>query len=373
MVLLVGLALRVWTGKNRSRLEHGCGGSMKTPGKAGKAGGQGPVDGAGVHDPKVKRLIRLYDRLHSGQQVFLPKLAEEFGVTLRSIQRDMRALTEHSAFVERVRVEGKMAYQLAASAERLAVTFSIEDVVVTMLSLGMMGRFEGTGLEGYLGDVAGKVKDRLSKVASQRATAMDRKVFAHQPFQRNYLGSDEWVDEALSGLLYQKRLKLCYQGLGGVCKEHLVEPLTLLAYKSGLYLIGHSSRAPQGSRPAVFALERVTSCERTGEVFEYPEDWNPREFLPALGGLIPGEPTELELRFDGELKVYVQHIRWPEGTAMSEDEQGRLVLKTRATPNEELANWIIGFGPKVKVLAPAELREQVRAFFEASLEACKEE
>jgi predicted DNA-binding transcriptional regulator YafY len=325
-----------------------------------------------AHDPKVKRLIRLYDRLNCGQQVFLPQLAEEFGVTLRSIQRDMKALTEHSAFVERVRVGGKMAYQLAASAQRLAVTFSIEDVVVTMLSLSMMGRFEGTGLEGYLGDVAGKVKDRLSKVASQRATALDRKIFAHQPFQRDYLGSGDWVDEALSGLLYQKRLKLCYQGLGGACKEHVVEPLTLLAYKSGLYLIGRSSRAPEGGRPAVFALERVVSCDRTDEAFEYPEEWSPKDFLPPLGGLIPGEPAEVELEFDGELKVYLEHIRWPEGTVITVEEGGRLRLKTLATPNEELANWIIGFGPKAKVVAPAELREQVRSFFEASLKVYQE-
>jgi len=319
------------------------------------------------YDKKVKRLIRLYDRFYSGQRIYPPDLAEEFGVSLRSLQRDLAELQELHLPIKTVEIEERQNYVLMETARKFPVTFGLPDLIVVILALRMMEQYEGTGLTGYLSDLATKIGDRLNQVASDRAIDLRRKLFAQQPFPRNYTSKEDAVDDILTALVYQKKLKLKYQPLSAKAKTHVVCPYCLLSYKSGLYLLARIDPPHQGARPTVFALERILDCERVDETFDLPDDWDPGAFLPELGGLLPGSSETVEIEFDPSLRVYLKNLRWPGGCRLAKTETGRLSLKGLVNVNEEFIHWLIGFGASAKVVNPQSLVERVKQHLSQSL------
>ncbi len=319
------------------------------------------------YDKKVKRLIRLYDRFYSGQRVYPPDLAEEFGVSLRSLQRDLAELQELYLPIRTVEIENRQNYVLMETARRFPVTFSLADLIVVILSLRMMEQYEGTGLTGYLSDLATKISDRLSQAASDRAINLKRKLFSLQPFPRNFSSKEDSVDDILTALVQEKKLKIKYQPLSGKAKTHTVCPYCLLTYKSGLYLLAQIDPSPTRPRPTVFALERILKCSRLEDSFTLADDWDPAEFLPELGGLFPGTSEKVEIEFDASLRVYLKNMRWPGGCRLTKARTGKLSLKGIVNINEEFVHWIIGFGPSAMVISPPSLKDRIKKHLSETL------
>lgn len=321
-----------------------------------------------AYDKKVKRLIRLYDRLHAGQRVYPPDAAEEFGVSVRSLQRDLAVLQEMYVQLRTVEVEGKRCYVMLEEARKFPIMFEMADLIVAVLSLRMMQQYEGTGLGNYLSDLAGKISDRLGRTMADRAVRVHRKFYARQPFRRNYAAQEDEVDDILTALVYEKKLKIRYQPANAERKWHEISPLCLFAYKSGLYLAAYTDRHPEPAEPTVFALERVLGTRRLSSQFEYPEDWNPERFLARFAGLVPGEDEDVEIAFDPALRVYLESLSWPAGGKLFE-EGDRLVLRARVNTSQEFLHWVIGFGSRARVHAPATLVRRIKDHLRGTLAA----
>ena len=323
------------------------------------------------YDKKVKRIIRLYDRLYTGHRIYPPDMAEEFGVSLRSIQRDLADMQEMHLPISTVEIDKHQHYMLMEDARKFPACFGLAELIVVILALRMMQQYEGTGLVGYLADLAEKISDRLNQTASERAIDLKRKLYAHQMFPRNYTAKEEAVDDILTALIQEKKLKLRYQPLSSKAKTHVIHPYCLLSYKSGLYLLALIDPPPEGSRLTVFALERVLSCERLDASFELPADWKPEDFLPELGGLMPGKPEKVKIEFSPDLRVYLENLRLAEGGRLSESSNKRMLLKATMNVNEEFIHWIIGFGASAKVLSPPSLVERIKKHLTATLAVYK--
>lgn len=319
------------------------------------------------YDKKVKRLIRLYDRFYSGQRIYPPDLAEEFGVSLRSLQRDLAELQELHLPIKTVEIADRQNYVLMESARKFPVTFGLADLIVVILALRMMEQYEGTGLTGYLSDLAAKISDRLNQTSSDRSIDLRRKLFAQQPFPRNYASKEDAVNDILTALVHEKKLKIKYQPLSAKAKTHTVCPYCLLSYKSGLYLLAQIDPPPAAPRPTVFALERILDCRRVDEPFEFPDDWEPSTFLSELGGLLPGSAETVEIEFDPSLQIYLKNFRWPGGYSLTKTENGRLLLKCLVNINEEFVHWLLGFGASAKVVNPPFLVERIKRHLSDSL------
>ena len=320
------------------------------------------------YDKKVKRLIRLYDRLHSGQTLFLPDLSKEFKVSLRSLQRDMAELQELYVPVQAVQKDERHGYALPAEARRFPVNFGLSDVVIVKFALSLMQQYEGTGLAGYLRDLAGKVGDRLNQTISERIEGLEGKFHSHHAFRRNFKGKENQFDAALTALIYQKKLRVRYHAVGGEGRSYTIHPYTLLSYKSGLYLIARVDHAPAGARPSVFALERMERCRALDERFDMPRGWNPKTFLPELGGLLPGREEDVEIDFDASLETYLKHLSWPRQAKFTKTGEGKLRLAARLTLSDELVGWLVGFRAMAVVVSPADFRQRLRNFLSGALE-----
>lgn len=319
------------------------------------------------HEKKVVRLLRLYDRLMSGRRVYLPEVAEEFQVDLRSLQRDMADMIAMHLPIVFDNSSGRREYLLLDESRRFPVTFGISDAVVVKMALQMMQQYEGTGLVGYIQALAKRVGDRLNQTLAERARNLDQKLYSHQPFRRNYRRHSDQFEEILAALLYQDKLKIRYHAIGGKPQWRTVCPYTLMSYKTGLYLIARIDSAAENAKPTTFALERILSAQRQKEKFEPPEDWSPKNHFSGFGGLLPGKEEDVEIQFDPSLEAYLKHLLWPPKTRFRQTNKSTLVFHSRLNVSDEFVTWIVGFGPLAKVVKPASLVARVREHLSAAL------
>jgi predicted DNA-binding transcriptional regulator YafY len=159
-------------------------------------------------------------------------------------------------------------------------------------------------------------------------------------------------------LLFQQSVTLCYRPAGrGEPTQYHVDPYTLLFQKGGIYLLGFA-RERQALR--TFAVERIASVEPINERFEIPEGFNPGQTFEQAFGIVAEPPMEVTIRFSAAIAHAVKDRVWHASQRISEHADGSLLLHFRAGGKMEILSWLLSYGAHAELLAPEELREELR-------------
>ena len=291
----------------------------------------------------------------------LEAAAEELGVSVRSVERYVRAcadfLTDKAGRprIEIVRHGGRRLVRLVPRA--LARESTVFQVAALLLARALMRLVGGTVLEQLLDDACERLESVARPEDRPKLAGLEHKFYAIPFVEKQYRHLDDTIDRILRGLVGQLRLRIDYGGTRGEGRVHAFDPYTLAVYRGGLYLIGRSDRH---EKIIYLAVERILSVELTKERFEYPARYSPSRHHRGVFGIIGGEETRVELLLmDRETAALLRARRLNLGERFHARKDGTTLLTMRARGIDELANWVLGFGPHVQVLRPAALRERV--------------
>jgi predicted DNA-binding transcriptional regulator YafY len=73
------------------------------------------------------------------------------------------------------------------------------------------------------------------------------------------------------------------------------------------------------------------------------------------------------LRFDAEIKPYLQRKKWHQSQRERELKDGRLELRFRVNGLEGISRWIYRWLPHVEVVSPKRLRANIKLELEQAL------
>src|SRR4029077_14520101 len=118
---------------------------------------------------------------------------------------------------------------------------------------------------------------------------LDRKVFDVNEARHLYEGRIEDVNDIITALLREERLRVTHEGVSGGRKTFVLEPYTLLVYKKCLYLAGRRHHHWEIRTLALHGFREVEW--RRGDGFEYPADFRPDQITAGAFGLIRGAAT----------------------------------------------------------------------------------
>jgi proteasome accessory factor B len=216
----------------------------------------------------------------------------------------------------------------------------------------------GTGFKEDLDDVFAKLEATLRRKDFGAVRNLDRKVFDVNEARHLYEGRLEDVNDIMTALLREERLRVAQEGVSGDRKTFVLEPYTLLVYKKGLYLAGRSQG--HGGEIRTFALDGFREVEwLRGDKFEYPADFRPEQMTEGAFGLIRGkEVTRVRIWFDEKVARYVQRRMWHPTQRFRKVAGGvELTMEVRGTT--EIVSWVLGFGATARVVEPEGLRSAV--------------
>ena len=308
----------------------------------------------------ARRLAEVRGLLNSGEGASVYDIAERFAVSVRTAIRYIRALqVAGEPLYEEVEGRRKV-WRLMASARHQTVTLTTAQMVALFLSRRVFDFLAGTGFKEDLDDLFGKLEAQLRRKDFAAARNLDRKVFDVNEARHIYDGRIEDVNDIVTALLREERLRVTHESVSGGKKTFVLEPYTLMVYKKGLYLVGRSQGHAGELR--TFALDAFREVEwLRGDKFDYPADYRPEQITEGAFGLIRGsEVTRVRLLFDPKVARYVERVMWHPTQRFKRTAAGlEMTMEVRGTT--EVVGWVLGFGNAARVMQPAALREAVAA------------
>lgn len=303
---------------------------------------------------RVHDIIRLIEARHG---ISIEELAEEAGVTRRTVHRDLAAIHEAGYPLVSEWLNGRKIYRFLTRFKDVPpVNFTLQELLSLYFFRSQLDFLKGTPFQEDMEAIFRKINSALPPRYAAHLERIARVSLPVLQGVRDYSRLSEPLKKLREALLYQYRITLKYKAKGKTRGEsYLVDPYTLVFYKGGLYLLGYAHK-----RKAVrtFAAERIVGVETSRERFELPEQFRPEEQFRTAFGIVEEEPMEVRVRFSPAVAQTIRERNWHPSQTVKDEADGSVVLSVTAGGRMEILSWILSYGAHAEVLEPQELREE---------------
>src|ERR1700689_2259699 len=256
--------------------------------------GRKPTYGAAI------RLARIAAGLFSRPYGWSFKsIAESLDISERTLARYVAVLRSElldwrgGPLVEVVSAGGERKLRLVSSMK--AAEASSYQVALLYFSMTVLKFLEGTVLKEGVEGLWEKVYRNLSLTQQTRLSDLERKFYAVPYAPKDYTDFTEQLDVILRALPDQSRLTVDYASPTSEAHEQDFDPYSLIAYRGGLYLLGHSHRS---NAIIYLAVERIRTVEFIREPdgtpmrFIFPRGFDPAAHTEGTSGISMGPKTK---------------------------------------------------------------------------------
>jgi predicted DNA-binding transcriptional regulator YafY len=293
---------------------------------------------------RASRLLSLLLLLQTRGQLTAADLAERLEVSVRTVHRDVEALTAAGVPVEAVR--GPAGGYRLAGGYRTRLTGLTGDEAEALFAAGIPGPAAELGLGGELAAARLKVLAALPSELQERATRAQR--LFHLDTRGWFRASDRVPHlPVLAAAVWQgRRLRLRYREGAGVARR-TVDPLGLVLKGGAWYLV---ARRSAGMR--VYRVSRVASARLLEDGFERPSGFELASFWDGWSRAFEqNRPrVEVSVRVSDGVRRFL-----PGDPRIEVDGSVTVAFESLGEAYREL----LRFGSDAEVLAPADLRERV--------------
>lgn len=279
---------------------------------------------------KSARLLSIYARLLNGRVLKKALLAQEFGVTARSIQRDLESLR---SFLSNEMLPQDVVYDRAAGGYRLTharpVGLSNSEILAAckiLLESRSMRRDEMLPILDKLVDCC--VPEENKRAVQQMIG--NEKLHYIEPHHGQPVLRGLWE----LGQAVQQRhvLEMDYQRLKGAeTVRRTVEPVGILFSEYYFYLAAYlrgvdrkqSFENPEDPYPTIYRIDRIRAFRATGEHFTpaYAKCFQEGEFRRRVQFMYGGKLQKIRFRYAGP-SIEAVLDRLPTAEILSQDDSG---------------------------------------------------
>jgi len=311
--------------------------------------------------PRSREVVRQWQVLRSlaasRQGLTVDALAAEYGVTTRTLRRDLAALERAGfpLFQEpgadrlrwRVEVRGLAGLDAGFSLIELCALYFSRATLESLAGAPFheelsrtFARFEhglAPGMRAFL--------DRLPHVVGAKQTGGKRALSRHR----------ERMTQLLEASVQCRKVRMRYYSLtSGRAKNYDVDPLRVVYAEGGLYLIAH---VPEYGEARTFAIERIESLAVMEERFITSK--SPSTAFAHSLGAFSGTPERVEVVVDPRLAAYVTEREWHSSQQVRQLPDGSVRVELHVSIDWALRRWILGFGSRIRVIAPSSLADDI--------------
>ncbi|WP_147564999.1 helix-turn-helix transcriptional regulator [Clostridium tyrobutyricum] len=246
------------------------------------------------------RLLSIYERLNKGEIIEKAQLAEYFGVTQKTIQRDIDDLRAYIAEVHFAESEVAIKYDKVKKGYYL-VRFEREwltnEEVISLCKILLESR---AFCKEELNSLISKLLTQVVPNYRKKIEDMIRNEQHHYvPLQHGkHLFSILWE---LSQLITNSELtRFTYTRQDGVTNVRLVKPVAIMFSEYYFYLIAYMADGNKDF-PTVFRIDRITDLKGTKQHFNVPykDKFNEGEFRKRVQFMYSGELQRVTFEFSG--------------------------------------------------------------------------
>lgn len=298
---------------------------------------------------RTDRLLAMLLEFQARRELRAEDLARRFEVSVRTVYRDVAALTEGGVPIAALPGTG---YRLLDGYFLPPLTFTEDEAAA--LALG--GGFVRDRVDPELRLAAEEALRKLEGVLSAERRAAVARRGKEMRFPWYEREAEEGMLAGLRSAIGERRVvRVWYHALWRPeAEERDVEPVSLVHLGRGWHVAAYC-RLRQA--PRLFRVGRIDEFEPLGERFALGE----RHAFGSEAGLT-GVFPEARVRFEPSVVRWVREQQPYPFLREEKDEAGDGQVFVYALRNEEeLLTWLLGWGAKAEVLGPASLRARLVA------------
>lgn len=293
------------------------------------------------------RLLNIYERLNKGEVVCKEELARNFGVSLKTIQRDIDDLRAYLTEAHFTEIEATIKYDKAKNGYylvRLEREWFINEEVLALAKILLESRaFRKDELSELMKKLLMQTSDKDRKTVED---IIHGEYMSYIPPRHNKrLLSLVWNLSAI--VKSHKIITFSYTRQDGKKSVKKVKPVAIMFSEFYFYLIAYMAEADKDF-PIVFRIDRMEDIKETGEIFSVPykDKFNDGEFRKRVQFMYTGELKTVTFEYSGVLEAILDRI--PTCKILKE-EKGVYTIRAEAY-GDGIDMWLRSQGDKVKIL-----------------------
>jgi len=297
---------------------------------------------------RLHRLLSITMMLINRRRVTAPQLSEHFGVSIRTIYRDIEAI--ESAGIPVISYQGHEGGFCIMDNYRLSrQLLTFEDMLSILSTLkGVNGSLQNRELN----DVIEKIE---CLIPEEREEEFERRIeqvaFDMVPWSNNKKWNDNFhlINRAVTE---QKLISFNYTSYQSATGRRAVEPMTLLFKVNCWYLFGYCLMR---NDYRLFKLSRMREISILDERFiRRNGSW--RDSIATGDSSVNRPQIRLELLFKARARIKVEEYFEPEQMTILENGDFSVIV---TMPDDEwVHSWLLSYGDEVEVLSPEHIRNR---------------
>lgn len=295
---------------------------------------------------KGQRLLGIYHRLSRGELISKEVLAREYGVTEKSIQRDIDDIRSYLAG-DRDEGAADICYDRQAKGYRLVEEESRCLTRKEILAMAKILLESRAFAKEELHTILGKLIEACPREGRKVVEDMIRnETFCYVPPRHG----KKLLDALWNISLFIKNreiIRFSYKRQDGAEKEHTAKPVALLFSEFYFYLVAYKEEETEF--PTIFRVDRIGTMESTGNTFHIPyaDRFKDGEFRKQVQFMYSGPLRRVKFTYSGP-SVEAVLDRLP--TAQILEEKDGVYTITAEAYGIGIDMWLGSQGNKVKVI-----------------------
>jgi predicted DNA-binding transcriptional regulator YafY len=325
---------------------------------------------------QIERQWRLLRTLQTrGEGIPLARLAQDFGVSERTIQRDFELLQELGFPVEFDEDDyGKRFWRVPHDLFRTGpLVLSVTEAVSLHLAERLFGPLAGTHFAEGLDTILDKIRSLLPARALEHFADLDDTLLVRPFAATDFTKHKQHLQTIHRAIQESRTVEVEYHSLWRD-KTYITryDPYGVVLHLDDLFLVGRSHRA---DAVRIFKVSRIRSTAPTDATFTRPDDFDLATFFRSSFGIFQAErePIEIAVQFRGLAAAVVeeriwhdsQRLEWLPAEPNLFDQRpagsDTLVATFKLAEVIEFKRWLKGFGDQAVVLRPDWLRDEMQA------------
>lgn len=308
---------------------------------------------------KINRIIAILTSLQAKRIVRAQDLADRFGVSLRTIYRDVKTL--ESAGVP-VLSEAGIGYSLVDGYRLPPVMFTREEAGSLVTGEKLMRSFSDKSLGDHYQSAIVKIRSVLKSYDKEWLDSLDETIQVRPPKELFNSEIEDSLHTVLHGIADRKSVILEYKAITDIISEREIEPVGIFHENNNWYILGYCLLRGDYRQ---FRTDRILAIRGTSHRFtrrhgKLSDHLRRHETFPRITVRLLVEPR---------VARYLSNTRNNYGfVSETSTESGVEMTFHTIEIAEGFPRWILGFADYIRVLEPRELKDNVGTLLQRMLQ-----
>lgn len=314
----------------------------------------------------LERVFWIDRKIRAGHYPNTRTIAGHFEISTRTAQRTLDFMRDRMRLPLDYSAEHQGWYYTEATYALPAIELTEGDLVAILLAEKLARQYRGTA-------IARQVEEAFSKVLAAMTNTISIDLGALAEAHSFEAAATSDLDPDLfrrlgRAAIERRRIEMnYYTATRGRWTRRLADPLHLRNRLGEWYLIAFDHMR---NEVRDFNAARIGELVVTQEPFEWPERFDLQAYLDSGFGMIRGkQPYGVEVIFSEYQSRWIRE-RGPFHPTEQREElpDGSLRIRMTVTALDGVKRWVMQYGSHARVVAPEELRDEIREELSRSLE-----